>query len=223
MLGGAGAVEEHLVEVAAAGHHVDRPHGDAGLVHRHAAACVMPRCRACVGVGAGEQEHPVGGARVGRPDLLAVDDPLAVLEPGAGAQPREVRAGVRLGEALAPAVLAADDARQEALFCSAVPCRTSRLPIILMLKLSLSPLNGTPARGELLDEDDLLQSRQPGAAVLARPARRQLAARGQPFAPPRGELLGRVSSSAPSPAQSSGSSRAGTSRISCRNCTTSGG
>ena len=66
-----------------------------------------------VGVGAGEHEDPVGEVAGRRPDLLAVDHPLVAVERGPAAEVAEVGAGVGLGVALAPDVLAAEDAREE--------------------------------------------------------------------------------------------------------------
>src|SRR5919204_93330 len=90
-------VEEHLVELRLAGDLAQAANGDARRVHRddeHRQALVL------VGVGVrARQEQAVGGElRVGRPHLLAVEDPAAVLLlPGTGLHRREVRAGGRLG------------------------------------------------------------------------------------------------------------------------------
>jgi hypothetical protein len=73
----------------------------------------MPACFGLVGIGAGQHEDPVGGVAGRGPDLLAVDDPLVAVEHGAGGDVGQVGAGVGLGVALAPAVLAGDDAGQE--------------------------------------------------------------------------------------------------------------
>ena len=73
---------------------------------------VMPSCFCAAGSVRTRQEHPVGPVGVRRPDLLAVDDEVVAVEHGARLQAREVRAGAGLGVALAPANLAADDARQ---------------------------------------------------------------------------------------------------------------
>ncbi len=88
-------------------------HLDAGLPHRHEQvreALVLRRLR----VGAAEDEAPVGDARERRPDLLAGDDPLVAVALGAALHAAEVGAGVRLGVALAPELLGAEDRRQEA-------------------------------------------------------------------------------------------------------------
>ena len=50
--------------------------------------------------------------RIARPDLLAIDDPAAILAPHcAGFDRREVGTGIRLREALAPDVLHSQDPR----------------------------------------------------------------------------------------------------------------
>ena len=59
-----------------------------------------------VGVGAGEQDHPVGVLGAGGPDLLAVDDVVVAVADGAGLEGGEVGAGAGLAEALAPDGLA---------------------------------------------------------------------------------------------------------------------
>ena len=71
---GAGVVEEHLVELAAAGDLLDRPHLDAGLVHRHQQErqTLVPRR---LGIGAGDHEAPVRHVRERGPHLLTVRSP----------------------------------------------------------------------------------------------------------------------------------------------------
>ena len=67
----------------------------------------MPRCLAASPIGAGQHEDPVGQMAGRGPDLLAVDRPLVAVERGSTTEVAEVGAGVRLGVALAPDVLAA--------------------------------------------------------------------------------------------------------------------
>ena len=72
---GAGAGEEHLVELRGAGELVDRPDLDALLVHRHqqvGQAAVALRA----GLGAGDHEAPVGLVGQRGPHLLPVDHPV---------------------------------------------------------------------------------------------------------------------------------------------------
>jgi hypothetical protein len=98
--------EEHLVELGAAGHRLERPDRDARRLHREqqvADAGVLDR----VGLGAHQAEDHVGFMRGGGPDLLAVDDEVvAVLDP-ARLQRGQVRPGIGLRIALAPGQLAA--------------------------------------------------------------------------------------------------------------------
>src|SRR3712207_9154502 len=66
-----------------------------------------------VRVGADQQLGEVRGRGVGGPDLVAGHHVLVAVTDRAGAQRREVRAGLGLGEALAPDLLAAQDPRQD--------------------------------------------------------------------------------------------------------------
>ena len=87
-------VEVDLVEGAAAGHLADRPHGDAGRVHRHqedGEPGVLGRGR----VGAGHRDAEVGDRRAGGPHLVAVEHPVAVALDGPGADGGEVGARPR--------------------------------------------------------------------------------------------------------------------------------
>ena len=76
---------------------------------------VRPGVPLRLGVGARDEDAPVGDVRVRRPDLLAVDDEVAVARARRSSAPREVGAGARLGEALAPDLLAGEDVREVAL------------------------------------------------------------------------------------------------------------
>ena len=82
------------------------------LVHRHGEGGDALVLRHVV-VGAGQHEAPVGHVGVARPDLVAGDDVLVAVAVGPGAERREVGAGVGFAEALAPALAAVDDPRQE--------------------------------------------------------------------------------------------------------------
>ena len=102
-----------------------------------------------------------------RPHLLAGDHPLVAVEDGAGLDVREVAAGVRLGEALAPQLVDRLDLREEA--------------PLLLVGAELDQRRGEEALAEerdprrrvrarvLLVEDDLLGERRRPAAVLLRP------------------------------------------------------
>ncbi len=103
--------EEHLGELRAAEHRLERPHLDAGQVHRQDQprdAAVLRR----VGIGAHEELADVGDLAERAPDLLAVQDVVVTVALGARAQRREVGARARLREALAPHLVAAQDLRE---------------------------------------------------------------------------------------------------------------
>ncbi len=109
-------IQEDIVDLVAALQGDDRTHGDARRLHvdqQEADAGL----RLGVGIGADQEEAPVGVLTERRPRLLAVDDVvfLAVLGHalGAGLQGGEVGAGTRLGIALAPPDLAVTDIGQE--------------------------------------------------------------------------------------------------------------
>jgi hypothetical protein len=114
VLGAAGVVEEHLVELTGPVGLDDGPHLDALLLHGHEQvrdAGVLGGAR----VGAGQQEDVVGVLGLRGPDLLAVDHPLVAVELGLRLERGEVGAGVGLAEALAPRHLAREDLGQELL------------------------------------------------------------------------------------------------------------
>ena len=92
--------EEHLVERRAAGHLAQRTHLDTRRVHvdDEAGEALVLRH---VGVGAADDLADVAVLRAGRPDLLAVDDPLVAVALGPRLQTREVAARARLAEQLA--------------------------------------------------------------------------------------------------------------------------
>ena len=101
-----GAVEEDLVELAAAGDLHDRADLDTGLVHRHEQER-QPGVASRRRIGARDHEAPVGHVRERGPDLLAGEHPLVTVEHRPGLHRGEVRAGVGLAVALAPSLLAA--------------------------------------------------------------------------------------------------------------------
>ena len=114
LLRAAGVGEEHLAELGRAVDLLDRPHLDAGLLHRAQQVGDALVLRG-VGVGAAEDEDVVGHEALGGPDLLAVDDPLVAVEDGLGLEAGEVGARVGLAEALAPGDLAGEDLGEEEL------------------------------------------------------------------------------------------------------------
>ena len=99
-------LDEELVELGAAGDLAQRPDLDLVLLHVHeevGQALVLGR----LGVGARDEHAPLRVLRAGGPDLLPGDDPVVAVLDRARLQRREVRAGVGLGEALAPDLLGA--------------------------------------------------------------------------------------------------------------------
>ena len=107
------AGEEDLVELRLARDLAQRPHLDAGRLHVDDQVG-EPGVALRVGVAAREEDAPVGDVRVGRPHLLAVDHEVRALEARARSHRREVGAGVRLREALAPDLVCREDALQVA-------------------------------------------------------------------------------------------------------------
>ena len=105
--------EEHLGELRAVGEVADGADVDARLVGRHEDQR-QPAVLRRVGIRPAQHVQPVGARPEGHPDLLAVQHPLVAVAHGAGAHATEIGSGLGLAEALAPHVLAAHDARQEA-------------------------------------------------------------------------------------------------------------
>src|SRR5581483_2468785 len=96
-----------LVELGLAGHLAQRPDLDAGLVHVDHEVGHAP-VLGDVGIGAREQQAPLGMVGQARPLLLPVDDPLVAVTDGRRRQARHVRARARLAEELAPHLLAGE-------------------------------------------------------------------------------------------------------------------
>ena len=104
-VGNAHIGEKHFVEIRATRSLADRPDIDARRAHRkeeHRQALVLGR----IGIGACEQQSVIREMRARGPDLLAIDDPVDAVLLGTRAQTRDVRAGGRFGEQLAPNLLA---------------------------------------------------------------------------------------------------------------------
>jgi len=162
----ADVLEEYLVELGVARHLDERTHRDPGAPHvdqQVGDAEVLPRR----GVGAAQQDAPVGAVREARPDLLAVYDVVLAVGDGARLQRGEVGAGVRLRVALAPDLLGGEHGRNEAaLLLLAAPLHerradhhdTDRVDRLRRVRAS-----------HLLGVDELPQERRAAAAVLARP------------------------------------------------------
>src|SRR5438876_1156830 len=127
-----------------------------------------------LGLGAAEEEAPVGDVGVAGPHLLAVHDEAAAPALAARAQRPQVGAGAGLGEALAPEVLAREQPGEEApalrLGAVAEDGRADQVDV---------GAGGRPRRAHaierLLQEPALDDGRAP-AAVLARPGDRRPAA-----------------------------------------------
>jgi hypothetical protein len=103
-------VEEHLAEVRVAHRVADGTHVDAGGAHVEQEvgdALALGRGR----VGAGQEQAPVGVAGAAGPQLLTVDHIAVAVPAGCRTQAGQVRAGLWLGEPLAPD-LAVEDGRQ---------------------------------------------------------------------------------------------------------------
>ena len=180
---GPGAGEEALAELLRAGEVRDRPDLHSWLVDRHEEhrQALVPQGR--VGMGAAHDVQPVGLVPERRPHLLTVDDPLVPVEPRPARHRRDVRAGSRLAEALAPDVVDAQDARQEAALLLLGAEREQHRPE------QLQGLRVDPCRrggsGVLGLEDDLLGQRRTAAAVLPRPGEAEPAAGGRAPSPRR--------------------------------------
>lgn len=179
-LGGrAGVVEEDFVELRGAGELLDRPHGDAVLAQRHEQVGQAVVALGA-GFGAGHDEAPVGHVRQRRPDLLAVDHPVAVAPDRRRRDGGQVGAGAGLGVALAPEFFDGDDLRQEPF--SLLGRAEGDEGRAEQLLADVVDARGCTGRGVLLVEGDLLVERQAAAAVFDGPADAGPARRGQvPF------------------------------------------
>ena len=106
-------VEEHLVEVDVTRDVAERPDLDARLVQideEVGDALAL----GYVGVGAREEDRPVGEVGPRRPHLLTGHGPVVAIASRARGQGRQIAPGPGLAEQLAPALLVADDRWEEA-------------------------------------------------------------------------------------------------------------
>src|SRR5690606_37203559 len=110
----------------------------------------------------------VGDVRVARPGLLAVDDQPVAVDHGFGLHARQIRAGVRLGEALAPDLFAAQDRREVALLLLLGAVRHQRRAGVVEPAEQGAGFRRTGAN-RFLDPDRLHRRRQAAAPVLDRP------------------------------------------------------
>src|SRR5881296_2852035 len=150
------------------------PDGDARRLHVHeeeADGLVL----GSFWTGPHEEEAPVGDVGHARPDLLAVDDEVAVVGHRAGLEVREVRASVGLGEALAPELFCGQDLLQEAPLLGRRPVLHERRPEHRDAA-AVHELGRLGAR-HLLVEDDHLDDRRAAPAELARPVHADVARR----------------------------------------------
>ena len=206
-----------------------RPHVDARGVHVDDEVR-QPGMALGVRVGAREEDAVVGDVRVRRPDLLAVDDEAVAVEPGRGPDAREIGAGPRLGEPLAPDLVRREERLQVALLLRVGAARDDR-------RAGHPEADHTEVRRRLgarflLEVDRLEPRREPPASELLRPRDPDPAAVVERAAPranlaavePRGtafvpfELAGKVrrrATSAPPPGTVASS---GVSRKSTRRC-----
>jgi hypothetical protein len=139
--------EEHLVELGLVGELAQRADLDAGPGHVQAEvgeAGVLGHVR----VGAGEQQAPARRVRDGRPHLLPGDPPVLTVggTDRPGREARQVGAGARLAEQLAPHLLAGPQRPQPALLLFLGAEREDRgaaMPRPMPIRAGL--LSGAPA------------------------------------------------------------------------------
>jgi len=108
-------IEKHLAERRLAADQVDRCDADPGALHvqyDQADACVF----AGFGVGAHQCIHPVRFVAVRGPDFAAIDHKVVAGIPGRRFQTGQIRAGIGLGESLAPAHLSAGHGCEQGFF-----------------------------------------------------------------------------------------------------------
>ena len=108
----ADTVEKVLAESLRAGHLLDRPVLDAGVMEVDQNVG-QPCVRSGFRIGAAQHEHPIGAGGARGPDFLAGDDDLVAVNDATGLDRGQVRAVIRLGKALAVNVVSGDDPREE--------------------------------------------------------------------------------------------------------------
>ena len=181
-------VEEDVVDLMTALKGGDAAHSDAGALHVDEQEGDA-RLRLGVGIGADQEEAPVGVLAERGPGLLAVDDVvfLAVIAGdafGAGLQAREVGAGTGLGIPLAPPVDSVADTGEEALLLLLGPEGIED-------RRQHGDAKGQNTEGVgpglLLGPDVFLGRRPAGSAQLDRPGRRGPALLGEDPVP--GEIV----------------------------------
>ncbi len=166
---GHGIIEEHLVELRGAGKLLDGAHCDARLVHRHQQEG-EPLPAPALGVGASDDEAPVRLVGQGRPDLLAVENPLSrgLVQAGTCTDVGQVGACPGLRIALTPELTPLDDAGQETATLSFATEGGNGRASESFADVAHSPW--AAGAGILLVEDHLLADRQAPPAMLRCPA-----------------------------------------------------
>ena len=119
-------------------------------------------------LGTRDHEHPLRHVGERGPDLLAVDDPLAVFEPRRRGHAREVRSGARLGITLRPQLGDIDDAGQETPLLLVGPVGDERGAQQFLAQMIHA--RRCVCTCVLAMEDDALFERRTTTAVLDRPA-----------------------------------------------------
>ena len=148
------------------------------------------------GIGPHQAKNPVGVVGVRRPDLLAGDDVIVAVALGAGLQRGEVRSGVRLGIALAPADQARGDLRQMLLLLRLVAVLQQRRPE--HPDAETRQRRAGADRRHFLAQHLVLGAIEPSAAIFLRPVRHGPALVAHPLEPDA-LRLGREFCVAPAP------------------------
>ena len=146
------------------------------------------------GVGAGQQQAPVGVHAAAGPQLLAVDDVAVAVPARRGAQARQIGSGLRFGEALHPDLAVEDRGQMPAALLVGARDQQCRRGV-----MDADERQHQPRRivgGQLLIQHDLLGDRH-AAAPLARPVRHGVA-RGVQLGEPRTSGIA-TNSSSPTP------------------------
>ena len=182
-------VEEHLVGLVPAVHQDDGPHGDARGLHVDQEEGDAVLALLLRGIRAHEAEDPVRVMRERGPDLLPRHHVVVALAHRLGLERRQIGARAGLGVALAPEVVAAVDARQEALLLG-VGAEAQQH------RGAHPETEGDQRRGgreaALLLEDVALGDAPARAAPLHRPVRRHPALLGEDPVPAEKVVLGEL-------------------------------
>lgn len=140
--------------------------------------------------GAADRETPVGGVRVGRPDLLPVDDPLVAVRTRLGLHVGQIRTGTGFGVALTPEFVHGHDLGEEPLLLFRRP-EGDQGGAEKLLAQVVHPSRGVRPR-ILFMEDDLLDQAEAAASVFDRPTDTGPAVLGQVAVPVQASGVGLV-------------------------------